>query len=264
MPDAAAARILARMHWTDAGIVLAARKHGETSAVLSLLTRQHGRHAGLVRGGAGRRLKGVLQAGNELSVEWRGRLSEHLGTFAVELQAANAALLLDDALRLAGLAAACAMAEAALPEREPHGPLYDAFRVLLASLVAGDADWPRVYARWELGLLAELGFGLDLSHCAATGAVDDLTHVSPKTGRAVSAAAARPYADRLFRLPGFFINQGGGNDAAAELRDGFALTGFFLERYVFSPHRQKMPPARTRLVERFSRPATTSGVDKTP
>ena len=264
MPRAAAARILGRMHWTDAGIVLAARKHGETAVVLSLLTREHGRHAGLVRGGAGRRLKGVLQPGNELGVEWRGRLSEHLGTFAVELQAANAAPLLDDPLRLAGLAAACAMTEAAVPEREPHRPLYDAFLVLLASLLAGDADWPKVYARWELGLLAELGFGLDLSRCAATGAVEGLTHVSPKTGRAVSAAAARPYADRLFRLPGFFINQPGGDAAEAALRDGFALTGFFLERYVFSPHGQKMPAARTRLIERFSRSATTSGVDKGP
>jgi DNA repair protein RecO (recombination protein O) len=249
------------MHWVDDGIVLAARKHGETSVVLSLLTRLHGRHAGLVRGGVGRRLKGVLQAGNEVGVEWRGRLSEHLGTYAVELQASHAAVLLDDPLRLAGLSAACALTEAAVPEREPHTPLYDAFRVLLESLTTDDASWPTVYARWELGLLAELGFGLDLSQCAVTGVVEGLTHVSPKTGRAVSAAAARPYMDRLFRLPGFFVNQQTATaDEGAELRDGFALTGFFLERYVFSPNRQKMPAARDRLVERFSRPATTSGV----
>ena len=247
------------MHWQDDGIVLAARKHGETSLVVSLLTRAHGRHAGLVRGGIGRRLKGVLQAGNEVHAEWRARLAEHLGTFAIEPAAAHTALLLDDPLRLAGLAAACALAEAALPEREPHLPLYDAFRVLLGSLTTGDADWPAVYVRWELGLLAELGFGLDLSRCAATGVVEGLTHVSPKTGRAVSADAARPYAERLFRLPPF-LGSSTNAAAAADVRDGFALTGFFLDRYVFAPHGQSMPAARDRLVDRFARPATTSSV----
>jgi DNA repair protein RecO (recombination protein O) len=256
--------MLPRMHWVDDGIVLNVRKHGETSAVLSLLTRSHGRHAGLVRGGVGRKLKGVLQAGNEVEVEWRGRLAEHLGTFAVELKAACFAAVLDDPMRLAGLSAACALTEAALPEREPHAPLYDAFKVFLASLVAAEPEWPAVYVRWELGLLAELGFGLDLSQCAATGVTEGLTHVSPKSGRAVSSDAARPYGERLFRLPRFLAGEQGGVvgvGAGDDLRDGLALTGFFLERYVFLPHQQKLPAARSRLVERFARTATTSGVN---
>lgn len=244
------------MHWNDDGIVLAARRHGETSAVLHLLTRSHGRHGGLVRGGAGRRMRGLLQPGNELTVEWRGRLAEHLGSFTLELKASRAAALLDDAARLCAVSAACALTEAALPEREPHAPLYDAFVALLDALADGDtAAWPAVYVRWELGLLAELGFGLDLGECAASGATEDLTHVSPKSGRAVSAAAARPYRDALLRLPSFLAAGRGGPpaaDSAADIRDGMALTGFFLERHVFGPQHQALPPARGRLLERFS------------
>ncbi|MCW5750135.1 MAG: DNA repair protein RecO [Alphaproteobacteria bacterium] len=250
------------MHWQDEAIVLSTRRHGETSAVVHVLTCRNGRHAGLVRGGAGRRLKGVLQPGNELGVEWRGRLPDQLGTFAVELKSARAAFLLEDPLALAGLAAAAAMAELVLPEREAHGPVYHGFIALLDAMAAGQ-DWPAVYVRWELGLLAELGFGLDLAACAATGATSDLSHVSPRTGRAVSAAAAAPYAGRLMRLPAFLAAGRGVStdpDPVRDFLDGLALTGFFLERHVLAPDGRRMPLARHRLVERMSRSATKSGV----
>jgi DNA repair protein RecO (recombination protein O) len=184
------------MQWRDDGIVLAVRKHGETGAVVSLLTRAHGRHAGLVRGGAGRRQRGVLQAGNEVHAEWRARLAEHLGSYTVELTRARAAELLALPAPLAGLSAACAVLEATLPEREPHAPLYDALAVLLDALAASEA-WPAVYVRFELGLLQELGFGLDLQACAMTGATEGLAYVSPRSGRAVTAEAAAPWKEKL-------------------------------------------------------------------
>lgn len=240
------------MNWSDDGIVLAARKHGETSLIVSLLTRAHGRHAGLVRGGAGRRARGVYQPGNRVTARWRARLAEHLGSFTCELEDGVAARLLDDRRSLAGLAAACALAEAALPERQPHAAVHDGLRGLLDALVAaesGSAQWAEAYLRWELGLLGELGFGLDLSCCAATGRNDGLAWVSPRTGRAVSLSAGQPYADRLLPLPPFLLAPPGtGMPDPAALSDGFALTGYFLDRHVFAAHHRPMPPARARLV----------------
>ena len=246
------------MHWSDDGIVLSVRRHGETSAVVTLLTRRHGRHAGLVRGGAGRRLRGILQPGNEVSAEWRARLAEHLGTFAVEPGRARVAELLDDPARLAALAAACAVTEASLPEREPHPALFDALRVLLDSLADGET-WPAVYVRWEMGLLQELGFGLDLSRCAATGDVDDLAYVSPKSGRAVSRAAAEPYKHRLLPLPAFLLGAQTGLPDGTDVKNGLALTGYFLDRHIFAGRNTTAPPARHRLVEKFSVAPTISG-----
>lgn len=246
------------MHWSDDGIVLSARRHGETSAVVTLLTRRHGRHAGLVRGGAGRRLRGILQPGNEVSAEWRARLAEHLGTFAVEPGRARTAELLDDPTRLAALTSACAVAEAALPEREPHQPLFDALRVFLDALAEGET-WPAVYVRWEMGLLQELGFGLDLTRCAATGSADDLAFVSPKSGRAVSRGAAEPYKHRLLPLPAFLLGAQGGLPDTGDVRNGLALTGYFLNRHIFAGRNAVAPPARDRLVEKFSNIPTTSG-----
>ncbi|MDP6709170.1 MAG: DNA repair protein RecO, partial [Alphaproteobacteria bacterium] len=192
------------MQWRDDGIVLAVRKHGETGAVVSLLTRAHGRHAGLVRGGAGRRQRGVLQAGNEVHAEWRARLAEHLGSYTVELTRARAAELMALPAPLAGLSAACAVLEATLPEREPHAPIFDALAVLLDALGSSEA-WPAVYVRFELGLLQELGFGLNLSACAMTGAAEGLAYVSPKSGRAVTAEAGAPWKEKLLRLPAFLL-----------------------------------------------------------
>ncbi len=235
------------MEWSDDGIVLAARKHGETSAIVSLLTRGHGRHAGLVRGGAGRRARGIYQPGNLVRASWRARLAEHLGTYSCELVRAHAADHLRERLPLAALSAATAMVEAALPEREPHAAVYDETAALLDAL--GGAGWEAVYVRWELALLAELGFGLDLTECAATGINDSLIYVSPKSGRAVSAAAGEPYRDRMLKLPAFLLPNGDRGAAGAEdIADGLRLTGYFLTHHVFTAGHRRLPAARERLV----------------
>jgi DNA repair protein RecO (recombination protein O) len=224
------------MDWSDTGIVLSARKHGETSVIVSLLTSGHGRHLGLVRGGAGRRSRGVYQAGNVVAATWKARLEEHLGSFTCEMTRAVAVDYLDDPMRLAGLSALAAVTEAALPEREPHDVLYRRFTAMIDDLKSG--GWLEDYVSFELELLAELGFGLDLSQCAATGETEDLIYVSPKSGRAVSRGAGAPYKEKLLPLPAFLVNAGlagAGEEAAAngDILDGLALTGHFLERHVF-------------------------------
>jgi len=238
------------MEWSDEGIVLSARKHGENSVIAHVLTRAHGRHGGLVRGGTGKRARGIWMPGNRVQATWRGRLPEHLGAFTGELTEAIAAGHLNDPARLAALSAACAVTEAALPEREAHPDVFEGLLVLLHSL--GGEAWPTVYVKWELGVLGELGYGLDLSACAATGVVEDLSHVSPKSGRAVSRAATGPNLDSLLPLPPFLLRADavGGAD---EILDGLRLSGYFLERYVFSPHGADMPPARGRLIARLRR-----------
>ncbi|HJU20529.1 MAG TPA: DNA repair protein RecO, partial [Stellaceae bacterium] len=203
---------------------------------------------GLVRGGQSPRLRGTLQPGNEIAAAWRGRLAEHLGTIACELVRAHAARLLDDPGRLAGLAAAAALLAAALPEREPHTDVFASFAALVAAL-EGTPDWPARYIAWERDLLSALGFGLDLSRCAATGATADLAYVSPKSGRAVSREAGRPYHDKLLPLPAFLWRAAPA--AEADLAQGLTLTGYFLLHHVLSPQRQSLPPARARLLSRI-------------
>lgn len=238
------------MDWSDEGIVLSARPLGESGLVVSLLTRMHGRHAGFVPGGGSRRASPVWQPGNVVEVAWRARLADQLGNYMGELREAHAARALDDAAELAGLSAACAVADNALPEREPHPAMFDGFRAFLAAL--GHPGWPAIYVRLELGLLQELGFGLDLEKCAATGTTDDLAYVSPKTGRAVSRAAAAPYKEKLLTLPAF-LSTGGLPSDDGELRQGFDLTGYFLERHAFWPHNKPLPPARARFMETLQR-----------
>ena len=241
------------MEWNDDGIVLASRPHGESSAVVQLLTRIHGRHAGLVRGGASRRGRHVVEPGTLVSATWRARLAEHLGHLALDPSRHVGARLLDEPMRLAALSATCALAAAALPEREPHVGAFDGMLALLETLEADDdgALWPAVYVRWELGLLGELGFGLDLARCAATGRGDDLAFVSPRTGRAVSRDAGAPYADKLLVLPPFLC---GGSEAGPEaVGQGLAITGHFLARHVFAALNQPLPPARERLVDLLAR-----------
>ncbi len=238
------------MDWSDEGIVLAARPHGESGLIASLLTRAHGRHAGFVPGGGSRRASPVWQPGNVVEVNWRARLADQLGNYAGELREPHAARALDDALDLAGLAAACAVADAALPEREPHPAMFDGFRAFLSAL--GHPGWPIVYVRLELGLLQELGFGLDLEKCAATGTTEDLAYVSPKTGRAVSRAAAGPYKEKLLVLPAF-LSTGASQAEGGELQEALDLTGYFLERHVFWPHNKPLPPARARFMETLQR-----------
>jgi DNA repair protein RecO (recombination protein O) len=240
------------MEWRDSGIVLAARRHGETSAVVSLLTERHGRHAGLVRGGMGRRARGVYQPGNEVAAHWRARLADHLGHFTCELVRARAGPLLDQPLPLAALAAACAVVEAALPERHPYPALHAGLLSLLDAL-ADDERWPEAYARWELALLGELGFGLDLTACAASGVTENLIYVSPRSGRAVSGEAGARYRDRLLPLPPFVRDGGTAAAGSEEVAAGLKLTGWFLSRHVFADHGGRTPAARDRFVERLGR-----------
>ena len=245
------------MQWEDEGVVLAARRHGEAGLIVQLLTREHGRHAGLVHGGQGRKLRTVFQIGNRVAAVWSARLAEHLGTFTAELQHSHAARVIDDAARLACLSAAAALAEAALPEREPHPRAFAGLAALLESLDA-DRGWAVGYVEWEMLLLAELGFGLDLSRCAATGGTADLVYVSPRSGQAVSAAAGEPYRDKLLKLPRFLLAPAESPPSPQEALDGLALTGYFLDARVFVPHDRDMPPARARFVDLLERMARIS------
>lgn len=239
------------MEWRDEGILLAARRHGESAAIAEIFTAAHGRHAGVVRGGAGRRMAPVLQPGARLSVVWSARLEEHVGAFRVEPTgepAAEASALLDDAAALAALGSVAALVLAVLPERDPHPVLYDRTRTLLAALGAA-ADWPARYAAWELALLADLGFGLDLTTCAVTGAREGLAFVSPRTGRAVSRAGAGDWADRLLPLPPFLATDWTDTPPPGDVAIALALTGHFLEaRIAPSLRREALPPARARAV----------------
>ena len=236
------------MEWTGDALVLSARPHGETSAILEVLTRDHGRHMGLVRGGASRRIKPLLQPGNTLHIHWRARLNEHLGNFTVELAKSRAGAILESRAALIGRNAFSAMAAAALPEREPHPLVFDVAEILLNAIENEDfAHWGPLFVRWEAGLLHELGFGLDLSQCAATGATDDLIYVSPKTGRAVSRDAGAPYAARLFALPSFLLGSQDVDTGPDQIEAGLNLTGHFLSERVLVPHGREMPLARARL-----------------
>jgi DNA repair protein RecO (recombination protein O) len=246
------------MEWEDEGIVLATRRHGEGALIVQLLTRAHGRHAGLVRGGQGRKLRTVYEIGNRIAATWKARLAEHLGALTGDMLHAHAARVIEDPARLACLAAATALAEASLPEREPHPAAYAGLSALLESLDA-DHGWAVGYVEWELLLLAELGFGLDLSRCAASGATTDLVYVSPRSGQAVSAAAGEPYRDKLLRLPPFLLAHAAeAAPSPQDVVDGLALTGYFLDRRVFEPHDRDLPPARARFVDLVERLATLS------
>ena len=236
------------IEWRDDAILLSARRHGENAAVLSLLTRDRGRHAGLVRGGQSRKLKGVLQPGNRIAVTWKARLEEHLGTLTVEPVHGYAAHLMADPGRLLAMSSALSLIEMAFAEREPHPNAFDDLDALMVAL--DGPGWAETYIRWEVGLLAELGFGLDLSACAATGVTDDLCYVSPKTGRAVSREAGAIYKDKLLALPDFLVTRGATGDATA-IGEALRLTRYFLDRHVFSHLDAPLPDARLRLQDRF-------------
>jgi DNA repair protein RecO (recombination protein O) len=240
------------MEWIDEAIVLGAKRHGETSIILELMTRVHGRHLGLVRGGSGSRMRGILQPSNGVRATWRARLDEHLGHYLVEAANLRAAGFLDKAHALHGvnhLAAMCRL----LAEREPHVGIYDALEAILDRLDDPRAVAPLI-ARFELDFLAELGFGLDLAACAATGTKDELIFVSPRSGRAVSRAAGEPYRDKLMRLP-VFLRQEGLPPSPGDLVDAFVLTGFFLDRHAFAPRGLPLPEARAHFVTALTRDA---------
>lgn len=241
------------MQWSDEGIILSVKPHGETAAVAEVFTRSHGRHLGLVHGGRSRKLRPVLQMGNHVDATWKARLAEQLGHISIELRKGYAAQAMDDPLALAGLSSLCALSRL-LPERDPHPSLFEVALFVLGYLDEPDV-WPALMVRWELVLLEELGFGLDLTSCAATGSNDQLIYVSPKSGRAVSASAGEEYKDRLLRLPGFLTK---GRQGAATLDDvvaGLELTAHFLETRVLIPRNEPMPAARIRFKDLMLRRA---------
>lgn len=237
------------MDFTEDAFVLSARAHGDTGAVVDLLTEGHGRRAAYVAGGASRRMKPFLQPGARVVADYRARTSDHLGSARLEPVGEGPAALFDDPLALTGLAAAAAVAQGALPEREPHPGAFHAFEALMAAFAIPEV-WPAVFVRFEAGLLEDLGFGLDLSRCAVTGSVDDLVWVSPRTGRAVSREAGQPYADRLLNLPPFLLGVQAGL-GEGDVGAGLDLTGHFLEQFVFHPLDRPLPPARVWMIDRL-------------
>lgn len=257
--------------WTEEGIVLAARRHGEADVLLSALTAGHGRHMGLVRGGTGRRLRGALEPGNRLRLTWKSRLDAQLGAFTIEPVDEVVGRLIDDADRLTALGAMAAVLDRVLPDRQAVPGLFERAQALILALEhAPVAVWGALFVMHERDLLAEMGFGLDLARCAVTGGTDDLAHVSPRTGRAVSRGAGQPYADRLLPLPSFlndatFLQDFGpaidrrsmaGSPAGpplAEIVDGMRLTLYFLDRHGFAGAGRPPPPLRVTLAERLAR-----------
>lgn len=229
--------------------MLSVRRHGESAAIVEVFTAGHGRHAGIVRGGASRRLAPVLQPGAQLDLAWRARLAEHMGSFQVEPVRSRAALVLADRGALAGLNAVCALLMVCLPERAAHPRLYQHSERLL-DLLPERALWPLAYLRWEMLLLEEMGFGLDLGVCAVSGACENLAYISPKTGRAVARGAAGQWRDRLLPLPPVLQGHDPANDQ--EMRDAFRVTGHFLHHHLLAAlERTEMPPARARLMAEF-------------
>ncbi len=230
------------MDWRDQGALLNVRRHGESAAIIEVFTQTHGRHAGVVRGGGARKMAPILQPGAQLDVEWRARLEDHLGAYRVEPVLSRAALVMDDRTALAGLNAICGLLSFALPEREAHPRLYHATQNLLADLVAS-SDWPKTYLAWELLLLEDLGYGLDLSCCAVTGATDGLDFVSPRTGRAVSRDGAGDWAGRLLRFPD-----------PGDVIGGLQTSGYFLEQWLAPALGERpLPKARARLLARLEK-----------
>lgn len=239
------------MEWNERAIVLGSRRHAENDLILEVMTRGHGRHLGLVRGGRSRRQRPLLQPGNTLEVTWRARLDEHLGNFRVEAVSERAGLLMDTGTAAYGIQLAAAHLRL-LAERDPHPRLYDALAVVADALV-DPLLGGELLARFELLLLAELGFGLDLGVCAVTGSEDGLIYVSPKSGRAVSEGAGEAYRDRLLPLPAFLV--GASRASPAQVDEGFRLTGYFLDRHIYAPRGIPVPEARSGYLRALAGPA---------
>lgn len=239
------------MEWRDEGILLAVRKHGETSAILDVFTPEHGRHAGVLRGASSRKMVPVLQPGAQLDLQWRARLEDHIGSFSAELVRSRSAVAMSDRLALAGLNAVTALLLFALPEREPHPQLYTRTEQLL-DLLDQPLLWPLAYLRWEMALLEDLGYGLDLSVCAVTGVREGLEFVSPKTGRAVSREGAGEWIDLLLPLPPVMLAKGEAPDA--EIAEALRTTGYFLTTHLAPQLGHKpVPEARARFIAAFTK-----------
>ncbi|MEO0485438.1 MAG: DNA repair protein RecO [Pseudomonadota bacterium] len=235
------------MEWRDEGVLIGTRPHGEGAAIIEVLTANYGRAAGIVRGGASRKMTPHLQPGAQLDVTWKARLEDHLGSFTVEPIRSRAAALMADRRALLGLQSVCGLLKLLLPEREAAASTYEATTQLLDLMTATDA-WPLAYLRWEVALLETLGYGLDLTRCAVTGAEGGLAYVSPKTGRAVSQAAAGDWAARLLPLPPALLPGGEGPDG--EIAEAMATTGHFLGKALGD---RDLPDARRRLAEALAR-----------
>jgi DNA repair protein RecO (recombination protein O) len=248
------------MEWTDDGIVLGTRRHGESSAILELMTREHGRHLGLVRGGSGSRMRPVLQPGNLVRVTWRARLDEHLGYYAVDGLNLRAGALLATSYAVYALTHLAALTRF-LPERDPHEAVFETLDYILDHLDA-PLETAASIVRFELAMLSELGFGLDLEACAATGTEEDLAYVSPKSGRAVSRVAGAPWQDRLLQFPAFLVAPDPTAPSATELKEAFVLTGFFLERRVTEPRGQTLPDARAHFIAAVLRTSSAGQIDR--
>lgn len=233
--------------WAGRAIALGARRLGENDVILDVLSDAVGRASGLVYGGAGKRKRALVEPGSRLELAWRARLDEQLGFFEeIESRGAGPAHLMDDAAALAGLASMSALLLEVTAERQPCLGLFEASDLLLDAM-GNYQNWPALYIRWEMGLLAEMGYGLDLSQCALTGSHDDLAWVSPRTGRAASREAGAPFADKLLVLPPFLLG-GQNKPESGDIADGFALMGHFIDRELLSPVRKTMPEARARLI----------------
>lgn len=241
------------MQWDDEGIVLGVKRHGEGGAIVELMTREHGRHLGLVRGGSGSRLRPVLQPGNSVSANWRARLDEHLGNYTVESTRSRASLLLGASHAVYGVTHLASLTRL-LPERDPHRDVFEVLEAVLDHLDDAAQAGPLV-VRYELMMLAELGFGLDLTQCAATGGTVDLAYVSPKSGRAVSRVAGEAWQDKLLRLPRFLAGDDEEKPSATDVANGFEITGFFLARHLFEPRGLEVPDSRRQFIAAVLRAA---------
>ncbi len=235
------------MQWQDRAIILGIKRHGETSVIAEVMTRERGRHLGMVRSGRSRTMQPVLQPGNEVEVTWRARLDEHLGEFRIEPLTLRAARLMETATAVYGVQAMGALLRL-LPERDPHPHLFQALEVILDNL-HNPADAGELFVRFELAVLNDLGFGLDLTECAATGARSDLAYVSPKSGRAVSRAAGAPWADKMLLLPPFLSGEENRAADLDSLNAAFRLTAFFLDRHVYEPRGVEAATAREGFVQ---------------
>jgi DNA repair protein RecO (recombination protein O) len=235
------------MQWTDEAVILGTRKHGENSVIAEVMTQARGRHMGIVRSGRSKAMQPVLQPGNLVEVTWRARLEEHLGEFRLEPIRSRAAALMESAVSIYGVQAMAALLRL-LPERDPHPHLFEALNVILDHFDE-PLDACELYIRFELAVLNDLGFGIDLTECVATGAKHDLAYVSPKSGRAVSRIAGAPYAERMLRLPAFLGEESRKAATAESLADAFGLTAYFLQRHVYEPRGLKMTEARDGLRE---------------
>lgn len=236
--------------WTDQGFILSVRPHGEGGAVVGLLTEKNGRHAGYVHGAQSTKKRGLLEAGTLVAVQWKSRVSDQLGSMTLDQESGLPHGVLDDPLKLGALLSACSLCDAALPEREGHAGLFHGFKTMM-EMMDGEI-WMAAYIFWEISLLKELGFGLDLTKCAAGGDVTQLAYVSPKSGRAVSLHAAGPYKERLLEMPAF-LKPGGGAYDPEEIYKGLRMTGHFLEHWVFSHHTKGVPEARLRFEARYEK-----------